>query len=227
MLITPASTALLLSDKLKTVIFLSACIGLLSAVFGFLLAIVAELPPGPAMVVVATLLYILTVIVAPEKGLIIRYVRKKRQQLKIIDEDIIRQTMKYPSGIDGSQLAAYLHLSTKVIRQRLTSLYQNGFVQSVDPVILSAKGMDTGNQLIRAHRLWESYQVEKMGLTKAQIHDEADRLEHFLTRAVVDEVDHNLGYPQQDPHGSPIPQKMISPEKSLLDLKPKSKARIA
>jgi ethanolamine utilization protein EutP (predicted NTPase) len=69
--------------------------------------------------------------------------------------------------------------------------------------------------------------VDKVGLNQEQIHEEADKMEHHLTKEFLDEVDHALGYPQTDPHGSPIPQKFARPNLSILDLEIKSKARIA
>ena len=61
--------------------------------------------------------------------------------------------------------------------------------------------------LVRAHRLWETYLQQQVGLTEDQIHDEAERLEHLLTDEFLDQVDRELGYPTEDPHGSPIPPK--------------------
>ena len=46
-----------------------------------------------------------------------------------------------------------------------------------------------------------------MGHGEGEIHDEADRLEHLLTDELLDEVDEKLGFPEMDPHGSPIPKK--------------------
>ncbi|MBK7524756.1 MAG: hypothetical protein IPI53_11540 [Saprospiraceae bacterium] len=64
-------------------------------------------------------------------------------------------------------------------------------------------------------------------MNEEQIHQEAERLEHKLTRDIVDEVDEKLGYPSLDPHGSPIPPKKFIPEKSLISLNPKQKGKIA
>jgi hypothetical protein len=65
-----------------------------------------------------------------------------------------------------------------------------------------------------------------MGLKNEQIHDDAERLEHHLTPELIDELDESLGYPQQDPHGSPIPQKVNKAASPLIRLKKKSKAKI-
>ena len=80
---------------------------------------------------------------------------------------------------------------------------------------------------MRAHRLWESYQVDTMGLTESQIHDEADRLEHLLSEEILDEVDAKLGFPITDPHGSPIPPKSVVGADSLLSLRPKTRSKIS
>jgi ABC-type Mn2+/Zn2+ transport system permease subunit/Mn-dependent DtxR family transcriptional regulator len=227
MLITPASTALLLSDKLKQVIALSALAGLLSAVLGFLLAVVVELPPGPAMVIVATGIYVLAMVFAPNKGLIVRFLRKRKQKEKIDQEDIVRQAMKNPMGISLQKIADRLGFTTKKAKTYAYKMRREGLLAPGEPILLTLKGKELANQLIRAHRLWEVYQVNTMGLTEGQIHEEADRLEHYLTRAMVDEVDQKLGFPSIDPHGSPIPQKEIQPDFPLLALRPKSKGRIA
>ena len=86
--------------------------------------------------------------------------------------------------------------------------------------------MGQAQSLVRAHRLWESYQVQTMGLTEGQIHDEADRLEHHLTDELLDEVDKKLGYPETDPHGSPIPRKSKKLNMSLISQKLNIRLRI-
>ena len=70
---------------------------------------------------------------------------------------------------------------------------------------LTENGLDYGNQLIRAHRLWETFLAQEFGLNEDQIHDDAEKYEHILSESLVDEVASHLGNPQLDPHGSPIP----------------------
>ena len=73
MLIAPAATALLLSDRLQKVVVLSAFIGLFSAIIGLLLAIKLETTPGPAMAVTGTMFFLLAVFFSPKKGLLFKY----------------------------------------------------------------------------------------------------------------------------------------------------------
>ena len=230
MLITPASTALLLSNKLKNVIILSGLFGLLAAILGLVLAIVLNTTPGPAMCIVATLIYFLAAIFAPEKGILSRYRTRLGQRRKIEQEDIIKLAVKQEPGkrIPSTLLSEKLGLSASTIGKHLQVLKLDGMVQlQGTEMILTIKGMENAEQLVRAHRLWETYLVDKAGLTEKQIHQDAERLEHLLPEDMVDEVDKVLGYPQNDPHGSPIPQKRNRPLNPLLKLKPRARAKIA
>lgn len=86
MLITPAATALLLSNRLKQVIMLSGFIGFIAAALGVNVAILLDTTPGPAIVVSATFFYILAVIFAPEKGLIAKFLKKQKIKKSITQE---------------------------------------------------------------------------------------------------------------------------------------------
>lgn len=209
LLITPSSTALLLSNKLKYVIIISAAIGLLSSVLGLILSIIYNTPPGPAMVIVAATLYFTAALFSPEKGLVLRTIRSYRQRQKIEREDILRQAIKHnaQNPLTIGKLTDRLGFSLQKLKKHLKYLSENGVVITGKEISLTAKGVGQAQSLVRAHRLWESYQVQTMGLSEGQIHDEADRLEHHLTDELLDEVDKKLGYPETDPHGSPIPKK--------------------
>jgi len=231
MLITPASTALLLSDKLKNVIILSGFIGFLSAVLGLILAISlgGGIAPGPTMCVTATFIYFMAVVFSPKKGLLTKFILRRKQRSKIEQEDIIKHLIKNRQGsITMASISAALELPIHSIKKHVKKLAIDGAVnQSGDQLMLSIKGNESGDSLVRAHRLWETYLVDEVGLEEGQIHTEAEKYEHFLTEDVLDEVDARLGYPTKDPHGSPIPQKQIKPQNPLLQLRLKSKARIA
>jgi len=230
MLVTPPSTALLLSNKLKNVIIIAAFLGLITSVIGFILAIILNTPPGPLMAVVATAIYLLTVVFSPSKGLLFKYINKNIQLNKIQQEDILRQAIKLPKGefISSQALLDRLGFSLQRLKKHVRALKDDGLILTEGSDIqLSLKGFEKAEELVRAHRLWESYQVNTMGLQEGQIHDEADRLEHLLTDEMIDEVDKKLGYPTSDPHGSPIPQKKNKPINPLLRLRPKQNGKIS
>jgi len=208
MLITPAATALLLSNKLKVVLVLSSLIGMFSAVLGLIISIWFQTTPGPAMTLSATGFYIIAVIFSPNKGLLLRWVTKRQQLKRIIKEDILRQVIKKDAkvGVSTNEVKKRLALSNSQIAKGVGSLIGLGLLQKNKKQLkLSKKGLKSANKLVRAHRLWETYQVEKMGLDAELIHDEADYLEHYLSEELLEELEKDLGYPQNDPHGSPIP----------------------
>jgi len=210
MLITPASTALLLSDRLKWVIVLSAIIGFMSAVLGFLFAIVFDTTPGPAMAITATLFYLLTVLFSPNKGLVFNYFRKQKQLRKIQFEDTLKQALKLHEreNLSIPALLDRLGFTRNILQKHLYDLKINGLIKiNKDQLTLTPNGITEATSLVRAHRLWETFLVNEIGLTPEQIHEDAEKYEHLLTDEILDEVDETLGYPTLDPHGSPIPTK--------------------
>ena len=230
MLITPASTALLLSDRLKWVLVLAGIIGLLSAILGLIVAIVFDTTPGPAMTVVATIFYGLAALFAPKKGLIFRYFQKRKLQRKIQLEDILKWglRMKTKGTFSLQSLQSHLDLSNRELTRLLRSLQEQGHLTySTDTINFTEKGTAEANRLIRAHRLWETYLVNEMGLNAEQIHEDAEKQEHLLTQEILDEVDVALGFPEHDPHGSPIPASLRMPDFSMAHLSINQYAKIA
>ncbi len=210
MLIAPAATALLLSDKLQYVIVISAFVGLFSAILGLILAILLETTPGPAMAVTATLFFLLAVCFSPKKGMLFKYLHQNSIRKKVELEDTLKQSLKLHelNDLTLGNLVNRLGFSERKVNRYLSKLRQANLVEIQGATIgLNERGIKAANKLVRAHRLWETYLVNQAGMNQSQIHDHAERLEHILTDDVLDEVDKELGYPNIDPHGSPIPKK--------------------
>lgn len=70
---------------------------------------------------------------------------------------------------------------------------------------LSVEGKKMALNIVRRHRLWEYFLVEKLQLGWDEVHDIAEELEHVSSKRLVDKLDAYLGYPKFDPHGDPIP----------------------
>jgi len=210
MLITPASTALLLSDNLRKVLALSALLGMLAAIAGLIISIIYDTTPGPAMAVVSAVIYGLTVIFAPRKGKLATYLHSRRLQAKILREDIIKHILKSGGTSTVEKAAEKLGQRVARIAKQVQRLQQDQLLHMQSgQMTLQLAGEDRASELVRAHRLWETYLVDKVGLSSDQIHLEAEDQEHHLTPEMLDEVDELLGYPSTDPHGSPIPMKRI------------------
>ena len=72
-------------------------------------------------------------------------------------------------------------------------------------VTLTEKGNKIATTLIRKHRLWEVFLVEKLDFTWDEVHELAEQLEHIQSTELVNRLDKFLGNPKFDPHGDPIP----------------------
>lgn len=86
-------------------------------------------------------------------------------------------------------------------------------------VSLTEKGRLTAATVVRKHRLWEVFLVDKLNFSWDEVHEIAEQLEHIKSEELISKLDAFLGYPTRDPHGDPIPDKdgnIQSMEKSLL-----------
>ncbi len=98
-------------------------------------------------------------------------------------------------------------------------------------VTLTKPGERAALEVIRHHRLIESYLVENLGYSWDEVHDEAEKLEHVISEEFESRIAELLGNPIRDPHGEPIPSSDLKmPEDSsvnLNDLRPEQQARVS
>jgi DtxR family transcriptional regulator, Mn-dependent transcriptional regulator len=72
-------------------------------------------------------------------------------------------------------------------------------------VNLTAKGKNVALSVIRKHRLWETFLVQKLSFSWDEVHEVAEQLEHIQSKRLIEKLDEYLGFPKVDPHGDPIP----------------------
>ena len=86
--------------------------------------------------------------------------------------------------------------------------------------VLTSAGKVQALNLIRKHRLWETFMVEKLGFGWEEVHDVAEQLEHIDSPKLIEKLDAFLGRPRFDPHGDPIPDVdgNISDRRSLVEV---------
>lgn len=229
MLITPASTAYLLTDRFERMLVLSAAIGVLSAVAGLYSSYYWNVSSGAAIVLVATLLFFLAMLFAPKRGLVLQRVRARRAMQRTAREDALKHAYALTNegtGVTGAALAARLGSSTRQAESWLGALRREGLLRNG---ALTPQGERRAEELIRAHRLWERYLVDEGVVSGEEVHDEAERLEHVATVAMADRLDEVLGSPRSDPHGQPIPRRggrAALRARPLSELQPGESARI-
>ena len=106
-----------------------------------------------------------------------------------------------------STLAGILDISNAAATDMARSLAAKNLVNytKYKPLTLAEKGNELALNVIRKHRLWESFLYQTLNLSLHEIHTEAEQLEHSTSDFLANEIEKYLGNPTLDPHGDPIP----------------------
>lgn len=104
-------------------------------------------------------------------------------------------------------LAKVLDISNAATTDMAQSLAQKNLVNytKYQKLSLTPEGRELALNILRKHRLWETFLSKTLNLTLHEIHEEAERLEHATSNFLADKIDEYLNYPAADPHGDPIP----------------------
>jgi DtxR family transcriptional regulator, Mn-dependent transcriptional regulator len=105
------------------------------------------------------------------------------------------------------QVAAALNVTPGTATTMVKALAESGLVAYApySGVRLSASGERLAGLVLRRHRLVELFLVNVMGMSWAEVHEEAEQLEHVVSERLIERIDVMLGHPTHDPHGDPIP----------------------
>src|SRR6185312_2247153 len=106
-----------------------------------------------------------------------------------------------------SAIAAILKIPASSVTDMLKKLSAKKLInyEKHYGVTLTEEGKKVAVQIIRKHRLWEVFLVERLDFKWDEIHDIAEQLEHINSEELIERLDKHLNYPQYDPHGDPIP----------------------
>ncbi|HSI68973.1 MAG TPA: metal-dependent transcriptional regulator [Gillisia sp.] len=113
----------------------------------------------------------------------------------------------YPSGVSTNALAEQMETKASSVTDMIKKLSDKDLVnyKKYQGVKLSRAGKHTAVSVIRKHRLWEVFLVEKLNFNWDEVHDVAEQLEHIQSEKLIKELDRFLEFPKRDPHGDPIP----------------------
>lgn len=124
-------------------------------------------------------------------------------------ENALKHLLGQASSGRGASLASLqsaLRLSDRAILALTERLEREGLIRSDGSEFrLTPEGERVALHVLRAHRLWELYLADEVGVPLARVHTEAERAEHNLTAADLDRLSAAMGHPDVDPHGDPIP----------------------
>ncbi|MBE3559360.1 MAG: metal-dependent transcriptional regulator [Ktedonobacteraceae bacterium] len=119
----------------------------------------------------------------------------------------------------GARLAERFHVSAPTVTEMLKRLVRDGYIEMDNKrhVTLTEAGARAAEAVLRRHRLTERFLVDMLGMQWHQVHEEACRLEHFISGAVEERVITSLHQPTTCPHGNPIPGQVPNARTYLKD----------
>ncbi len=210
MLIVPASTAHLLTDRLGVMVALSAVIGVGSSVLGYWAAAYWNTNIAGMMTVAVGMLYALAIFFSPRYGICSTLLRNLRMSLQVLREDLLAMLYRV------EELNSKKHLTTAeateavgggwLVQLGMRQLERRGRVtRSGDQLQLTEKGRTSARKLVRSHRLWETYLVQHLGMPLDHVHEPAHRVEHYIDEHLQHELESEIETEGQDPHGRDIP----------------------
>ncbi|WP_396602744.1 metal-dependent transcriptional regulator [Algibacter sp. R77976] len=125
------------------------------------------------------------------------------------------------NNVSTNAIAKEMETKASSVTDMVKKLSEKGYAdyKKYQGVVLTKQGKQIAISIVRKHRLWEVFLVEKLNFSWDEIHDVAEQLEHIKSEKLTKQLDAFLEYPTHDPHGDPIPDetgKIKSIDKILL-----------
>ena len=113
------------------------------------------------------------------------------------------------TSVSTTAIAKLMETKPSSVTDMVRRLSEKGLVnyKKYQGVSLSDNGKQKALMVIRKHRLWEVFLVEKLDFSWDEVHEVAEQLEHIKSEKLIDKIDELLNFPKFDPHGDPIPGK--------------------
>ncbi len=226
MLIVPAVTAHLLTDRLSVMIVVSVASAAVAAIAGHLLAMFGPswfgadltVKTSAMMAVTSGALLFAVILLSPRYGVVARVYRRLSLSAQIVRQDILGLLYRWQElrPLDGVPMHRNEVLAAVgdsfLVRRGLHALHKQHAIAEVTHqggrfgIELTDHGRTEAQALVGSHRLWEAYLARHFNLAVDHLHAPAERMEHYITPALREELRHDLTEPTYDPHGRPIPE---------------------
>ena len=120
---------------------------------------------------------------------------------------IYHLTITTNTDVSTNAIAETMDTKASSVTDMLKKLAEKDLVnyKRYQGVSLTEKGGLAAKMIVRKHRLWEVFLVEKLDFSWDEVHDIAEQLEHIKSEKLINKLDDFLGNPTEDPHGDPIP----------------------
>lgn len=218
LIITPAASARQWTNKMGNFMMLTVLFGMIAGYVGSFISYSApQMPTGPWIVMALSFITLISVVFAPEKGIISRHRKKKFNAQKILVENIVKAFFHLNEKVGGKnakisldQLNTIMKTDTSRLVKGLGILKQKELVvKAGDQWKLTRDGVAESRRIVRLHRLWELYLTRKMLIDPSLVHADAEAIEHVITPEIEFQLTKELGDPKIDPHLSEIPKVRI------------------
>lgn len=224
MLIAPPAAARQYTDKMSLMLILSGVFGMVSGFLGNYLSVEGSLymtaaypglrlslPTGPMIVLVASAICLVSLLLAPNRGLLLRLYRIMRFRYQCICENLLKAIWRHgpEKEVTLKQIQKFHTVSTLYLHFILVRLAANGWLETTGKGTykLTIDGRQWAAQIVRLHRLWEVYLADYLGVGGERVHRNAEEMEHIITPELERELTLLLKDPKLDPHHQPIPPK--------------------
>lgn len=143
--------------------------------------------------------------------------------ITLAEEDYLKAIfsiqLKTEEKVSTNEISKEIKTSPASVSDMLKKLEEKELIhyEKYKGVELSKKGKKIAIHIIRKHRLWETFLVNKLKFNWEDVHEVAEELEHIKSHDLIDKLDKYLDYPKFDPHGEPIPTKegKVSSKKTI------------
>ncbi|MCC2667769.1 MAG: manganese transporter permease [Armatimonadetes bacterium] len=212
LLITPAASARLWTDRLSVMVWLSGGFGAISGALGTAASTAAErMPTGPLIVLAATAIFIVSLVFSPRQGILAKALRLLALRSRVARENALRSfyELAEDSGVwdlklTPEELAAHRGAPVLAIASQLARLRRAGLVSVVDGRFrLTDAGLKASYEIVRNHRLWEMFLMHEGQLGADHVDRDADTIEHHLNRDTVAELERLLRVHGREPELPP------------------------
>jgi manganese/zinc/iron transport system permease protein len=213
LIILPGAAARFWTDRLGRLLVIAAIGGAAAGGLGTFLASplplqwfqtdlldATKLPPGPLIVLAAAAFFVVSLLFAPERGIVANALAELRLRVRMAREHLLRALYEMSEPyqpqrpyIDRAQLLARRHWSEWLLNWWLGRLATRGFVELDDHrVRLTPAGLAAAADVTRTHRLWELFLVDTAGIAIDHVDRDADDVEHLLPAPLVRDLEERL-----------------------------------
>lgn len=201
LLITPAAAARLWTERLGAMVWLAGGFGALAGAMGTGLSAAApRLPTGPLIVLAATAVFLVSLVLAPQRGLLGRLIRLAALRGRVAREHLLRacyelaeERRNWRHVLTVEAVAAHRGQPPAKVATQLAALARAGLLERAEPGYrFTEAGLSAAYGVVRNHRLWEMYLMHEGQLGADHVDRDADYIEHHLPPPVVAELERLL-----------------------------------